>query len=71
MCCFGFTPPADVGASAANQLHQLDALTPGDFAVLRRQHLITPFSCGCTVIEALDVEIAAKESMPSRRIGFI
>lgn len=66
-----FRLPADVDAPALERLHQLDTLTPGDFAVLRRQHRITPFACASAVIEALGAEVTGKGPLPSRRIGFV
>ena len=66
-----FRMPAEVDAHALERLHQLDTLTPGDFAVVRRQHRITPFACASAVIEALGAEVAGKDPLPSRRIGFV
>ena len=53
------------------RLHQMHTLTPGDFAVLQRQHRITPFACADDMIEALATEVAGKEPLQSRRIGFV
>jgi transitional endoplasmic reticulum ATPase len=61
----------ELSANTLERLHRLDALTPGDFAVLRRQQRITAFSCADAVVEALAAEVAGKEPLPSRRIGFV
>jgi transitional endoplasmic reticulum ATPase len=66
-----FCLPTDLSHTALERLHQLDALTPGDFAVLRRQHRITPFTCAHSVIEGLSAEVAGKEPLHPRRIGFV
>ena len=60
-----------LSASTHRQLASLHTLTPGDFAVMQRQHHITPFVCVDTVVTALTAEVAAKESMKPRRIGFV
>jgi SpoVK/Ycf46/Vps4 family AAA+-type ATPase len=60
-----------LSASTHRQLASLHTLTPGDFAVLQRQHHITPFVCVDTVVAALTTEVVAKESMKPRRIGFV
>jgi SpoVK/Ycf46/Vps4 family AAA+-type ATPase len=51
-------------------LQSLDRLTPGDFAVTRRQHAVRPFRSADEIICALRAEQGLKEP-ESRRIGFI
>jgi len=60
-----------LSASIHRQLASLSTLTPGDFAVLQRQHHITPFACVDAVVTALIAEVAAKQPMKPRRIGFV
>jgi SpoVK/Ycf46/Vps4 family AAA+-type ATPase len=52
-------------------LHKLDGLTPGDFAVLARQHKFRPISDVKTMIESLAAECALKEPYRKQSIGFI
>lgn len=56
---------------ARNQLYELQTLTPGDFAVLLRQHRITPFTCAEEVVKALIAEVVEKAPLEPRRIGFV
>jgi hypothetical protein len=48
----------------------LDRLTPGDFAVVARQHRLTPFLDAASVMRALEAEAAQKPDA-ARRIGFV
>lgn len=61
----------DLSSSALERLHQLHTLTSGDFAVLHRQHRITPFACADAVIRALATEVVGKEPQQPRHIGFV
>jgi len=59
-------------APAAGQpLAALRTLTPGDFAVVARQHRIVPFTCPDDVVNALAAEVAGKEHSKPHRIGFV
>jgi SpoVK/Ycf46/Vps4 family AAA+-type ATPase len=49
---------------------ELDRLTPGDFAVLARQHQVRPFTHIDQLTDALRMEQALKDPAP-RRIGFV
>jgi SpoVK/Ycf46/Vps4 family AAA+-type ATPase len=60
-----------LSTSTRKQLRELQTLTPGDFAVLARQHLITPFTCVDGVIKSLSAEVAGKTPLKPRRIGFV
>jgi transitional endoplasmic reticulum ATPase len=66
-----FQLKGQLSSHVLNQVHQLHTLTPGDFAVLHRQHRITPFTCSEEVLRALANEVAGKESQSPRRIGFV
>lgn len=57
--------------STRQQLNDLHSLTPGDFAVLVRQHRTTPFACADGVVKSLTTEATAKEPLKTRRIGFV
>lgn len=52
------------------RLDALARLTPGDFSVLARQHILSPYRDALAVVEALAEELRLKQP-PSRRIGFI
>lgn len=52
-------------------LHKLDGLTPGDFAVLARQHKFRPIHDVRTLIAALAAECALKEPYKRLPIGFV
>lgn len=62
---FGLTERSD-----AVPTHGLDRLTPGDFAVVRRRHRISPYAAPGDVIETLHRERSARGE-DSRRIGFL
>jgi transitional endoplasmic reticulum ATPase len=62
---------SDLSSADLERLHQLQTLTPGDFAVLHRQQRITPFACPEAVIQALAIEVASKEPPRSHHIGFV
>jgi len=49
----------------------LTSLTPGDFALLARQHKFRPFSNSIAVKEALQAEAALKENNTQNKIGFV
>ncbi|HEY9193006.1 MAG TPA: ATP-binding protein [Methyloversatilis sp.] len=50
---------------------RLDRLTPGDFAVLARQHRFRPFGCVQTVLDALQAECTLKEGGLRSAMGFV
>ena len=52
------------------RLERLDTLTPGDFAVVARQHRLRPFSHASGIVAALAAECQAKNDRPMRAIGF-
>lgn len=60
-----------LSVSTCKKLGEMQTLTPGDFAVLVRQHRITPFTCVDEVIESLAAEVAGKTPLKPRRIGFV
>jgi transitional endoplasmic reticulum ATPase len=64
---FGFPLPQDAMKTA---LHKLDDLTPGDFAVLARQHRFRPFSDPQAILSALVAECALKTPHKKQPIGF-
>jgi SpoVK/Ycf46/Vps4 family AAA+-type ATPase len=64
---FGIPQPDD-GMKTA--LHKLDDLTPGDFAVLARQHRFRPFFDAKAMITALVAECALKTPHKKQPIGF-
>ena len=66
-----FQLDVDVSSATLERLHRMHTLTPGDFAVLHRQHRITPFVCADAVVQALAAEVAGKEPLQARTIGFI
>jgi SpoVK/Ycf46/Vps4 family AAA+-type ATPase len=53
---------------AARRLHRL---TPGDFAVLTRQHRFRPMGCVQTVLDCLRTECTLKEGGPRTVMGFV
>lgn len=60
----------DTAVFDSRKLVTLDRLTPGDFAVIRRQHRMVPFKTSESVLEALHREVELK--VPAhRRIGFV
>jgi len=65
-----FGLPADDGNSLRNDMALLDRVAPGDFAVLKRQHRLSPYVSRQQVLDALAGEQSLKAS-PSRRIGFV
>lgn len=64
----GLKPPA---ASLKGRLGHLTNLTPGDFAVVRRQARFRPVRTTETLVVALAAECEAKPLAPRRSIGFI
>lgn len=66
-----FQLDGDLSSSARERLTHLHTLTPGDFAVLHRQHRIKAFACADAVVQALANEVACKEPPQTRRIGFV
>jgi SpoVK/Ycf46/Vps4 family AAA+-type ATPase len=58
-------------ASMKNRVDLLNALTPGDFAILMRQHRFRPFKDTNEVFNALKAECAMKQGQPLQGIGFI
>jgi SpoVK/Ycf46/Vps4 family AAA+-type ATPase len=60
-----------LSTSTRKQLGEMQTLTPGDFAVLIRQHRIKPFTCAGEAIKALAAEVAGKAPLKPRRIGFV
>jgi SpoVK/Ycf46/Vps4 family AAA+-type ATPase len=51
-------------------LKTLTNLTPGDFAVLIRQHKFRPFKQGADLLSALEQEVSFKQGGGGKRIGF-
>jgi transitional endoplasmic reticulum ATPase len=51
-------------------LQKLDGLTPGDFAVLERQHRFRPITDANALIAALQAECALKTPHYRQPIGF-
>ncbi|BBL60818.1 hypothetical protein A1507_13060 [Methylomonas koyamae] len=62
-------PEPDAEWQAA--MHKLDGLTPGDFAVLARQHKFRPIHDVRAMIEALAAECVLKEPHKRQPIGFV
>lgn len=60
----------DEATAGRHSLTHLTRLTPGDFAVVRRQHQTRPFRRIDELVQALSQEQALKVP-PSRRIGFV
>ncbi|MDD2760817.1 MAG: ATP-binding protein [Methylomonas sp.] len=56
---------------AQNYLQRLDGLTPGDFAVLARQHRFRPFKEVTALVRALEAECALKTPHRRQPIGFV
>lgn len=65
-----FGLPVGDGSSFRNDMALLDRVAPGDFAMLKRQHRLSPYVSRQQVLDALAGEQALKAS-PSRRIGFV
>jgi SpoVK/Ycf46/Vps4 family AAA+-type ATPase len=53
------------------RLGHLSVLTPGDFAVVARQHRFRRFSDAAQVLEALKAECVVKEDGKRQRMGFV
>jgi hypothetical protein len=51
-------------------MNRLERLTPGDFAVVSRQHRFRPIGSPAMLVAALDAECALKEG-PKPSIGFL
>ena len=64
----GLPAPA---AGLAAELARLPVLTPGDFALVARQHRFRKLTGPAQVIDALRTECAAKEDGRRQRIGFM
>jgi SpoVK/Ycf46/Vps4 family AAA+-type ATPase len=62
---------AELDPSVRQQLLVLQTLTPGDFAVIERQHRIAPFDCVDQVLQSLAAEVTGKMPPEPRRMGFI
>jgi SpoVK/Ycf46/Vps4 family AAA+-type ATPase len=62
-------PEPDISLKAAMQ--KLDGLTPGDFAVLERQHRFRPITDANALIIALQGECALKIPFQRQAIGFL
>ena len=58
-------------ASMKNKVSLLTALTPGDFAVLARQHRFRPFKDADALFTALKAECAMKRGQPLQGMGFV
>lgn len=58
-------------SSIERHMEKLTALTPGDFAVLLRQHRFRPFKDTNDVFNRLKAECAMKRGQPLQGIGFI
>ena len=58
------------GEESTARLARMTNLTPGDFALIRRRHLIVPFANAHAILDALQQEVEMKE-VKSRRIGFV
>jgi transitional endoplasmic reticulum ATPase len=61
----------DPDESFQNRLKRLENLTPGDFAVLARQHRFRPITSTDCLITSLEAECALKTPYKSHPIGFI
>lgn len=61
--------PMTEADACRRRLDALTGLTPGDFAVIARRHVLIPYRDTLAVVEALAEELRLKEP-PSRRIGF-
>jgi SpoVK/Ycf46/Vps4 family AAA+-type ATPase len=62
-------PEPDISLQAA--MRKLDGLTPGDFAVLERQHRFRPITDAQALINALQAECALKTPFQHQAIGFL
>jgi SpoVK/Ycf46/Vps4 family AAA+-type ATPase len=67
LAAFGMDAPDE---NLLDQIETFDRLTPGDFAVITRQHRIAPFPTTVAVFNALRLEQRAK-GFGQRRIGFV
>lgn len=65
---FGLPVPDE---HAKNHLQRLENLTPGDFAVLARQHRFRPFKEVTQLVMALEAECALKTPHRRQPIGFL
>jgi transitional endoplasmic reticulum ATPase len=61
---------AEPNAELKTVLQQLDGLTPGDFAVLERQHRFRPMTDATAMVAALQAECALKTPYQRQAIGF-
>jgi hypothetical protein len=52
------------------RLARITRLTPGDFALIRRRHAITPFADAGSVLDALHQEVKMKQT-EWPRMGFM
>ena len=59
------------GGGARERLARIENLTPGDFAILARQHPFNPVDSAEALVAALERECAIKEDRPMARIGFV
>lgn len=57
--------------SLQQQVCALEGLTPGDFAVVARQHRFRPVKSAAAMLDALRVECALKTPRSNRPIGFV
>ena len=53
------------------QLTNLVSVTPGDFALISRQHKFNAITTDAELYQALQKEIALKGELPTRAIGFV
>jgi SpoVK/Ycf46/Vps4 family AAA+-type ATPase len=53
------------------ELYKMDNLTPGDFALLARQHRFKPMADAKELIHALQAECKLKTPYKSQSIGFV
>jgi transitional endoplasmic reticulum ATPase len=60
----------EVRDDLAQRVSLLENLTPGDFAVIERQHRFRPFPSAAELVSALDAEVDGK-LLGGSRIGFI
>ena len=64
----GLAPPE---SHMKTDLQKLDGLTPGDFAVLARQHRFRPLKNMGELLNALQAECALKAPYQKQRMGFV
>lgn len=60
----------DSDASLANAINALSNITPGDFALIIRQHRFKPVKNALALLSALEAESKLKSGHNSGRIGF-